>query len=62
LGFIYPLARSSVPSGGCAIVIDYYLLRKDIEVAVRHSQLEDAIHVVGDEEFFEDILDNLVAI
>jgi hypothetical protein len=31
-------------------------------VAVRHSQPEGTIHVVGDEEVFEDILDKLWAI
>ena len=61
LGFIHPLARSSAPSGGCAILTNCYLPRKDIEVAVRHGQPENAIHVVGDKEVFE-VLDKLVAI
>jgi len=62
LGFIHSLARSSVPSCRYAVVIDYYLPRKDIKVAVRHGQTEDAIHVVSDKEVFEDILDKLAAI
>lgn len=58
--FIHPVARSSVPSGERAIVIEYYL-PKEIEVAVRHGQPEDTIHAVGD-KVFEDTLNKLVAI
>jgi hypothetical protein len=63
LAEVHPsFARTSVPGGRCAIVINYLLPREDIEVAVRHSQPEGTIHVVGDEEVFEDILDKLWAI